>query len=247
MDLISILLVLVIIKIIAFLYSSVGHGGASGYLAIMVILGFAPDVLRPTALTLNIIVSSIATIQFYRSGYFRKNVFLPFIYTSVPMAFIGSKVSLPDPVYKIILGICLLIAVARIIGLPGKNQNPETRKTPFLPALFIGSGIGFISGMIGIGGGIILSPILLLFRWANVKQTAAVTAPFIFLNSIAGISGLLVSSSINLHPQLGWWIGAASLGGLAGSYLGSKKFNTNALRYLLATVLVIAAGKLFIN
>jgi len=237
-------LLLLIFFTIAFLYSSVGHGGASGYIGLMVILGFTPEVMRPTALILNILVASIATVQFYRNGHFKMDKFLPFIVTSIPFAFIGALYTLTDPVYKVILGICLLMAVLRIVGIPRKMSTTEPGKIPLIPALFAGAVIGLISGLIGIGGGIILSPLILVFNWANPKVTAAVSAPFIMLNSIAGISGLLVSG-IQLSNDLIFWATAAVVGGLLGSFWGSTKFNFQTLRILLALVLIIASVKLF--
>ncbi|MBL0258697.1 MAG: sulfite exporter TauE/SafE family protein [Bacteroidetes bacterium] len=236
-------LVISLFFVIAFLYSTVGHGGASGYLALMVLLNFAPEVIRPTALVLNILVSGIATFQYYKGGYFKKNIFLPLIALSVPMAFLGSLLHISPQLFKIILGVCLLISVIRILGFVGSKETTEIRKIPLITALLIGGILGLLSGMIGIGGGILLSPLLLIFRWADIKQTAAISAPFILVNSISGIGGLL-SNGISFPPMILWWIIATCLGGLIGSYFGSHKFNTLVLRYLLAFVLVFAAGKL---
>ncbi|MEO8146340.1 MAG: sulfite exporter TauE/SafE family protein [Bacteroidia bacterium] len=235
--------ILLLILVLAFLYSSVGHGGASGYLGMMVLLGVSPAIMKPSALVLNVIVSTIAAIQFYKAGYFRKQLFFPFIILSVPCAFIGAKIPLPDHTYKIILGVCLLISVGRMLMMYSKNQI-EKKPLPLIPALIIGAVIGLISGMIGIGGGILLSPLLLIFRWADYKEAAAVAAPFILVNSISGLVGLW-SGVVTFPPLIVLWIIAAGLGGFAGSYWGSKKFNTVALKYLLSAVLIIAAWKLF--
>lgn len=236
-------LILVLFFIIAFVYSTVGHGGASGYLALMVFLNFVPEQIRPTALVLNILVSAIASIQYYRSGYFKRELFIPLILLSVPLAFLGSRVQLSPSVFKIILGICLLLSVIRILGLIGNNSGETLRKMPLLIALLIGGGIGLISGMIGIGGGILLSPILLLFRWADIKQTAALAAPFILVNSLSGLAGLM-SRHLVFPDKIMWWVLATLIGGLLGSYWGSHRFNSVVLKYLLATVLLFAAGKL---
>lgn len=236
-------LILVLFFIIAFVYSTVGHGGASGYLALMVFLNFVPELIRPTALVLNILVSAIASIQYYRSGYFKRELFIPLILLSVPLAFLGSRVQLSPSVFKIILGICLLFSVIRILGLIGNNSGETLRKMPLLIALLIGGGIGLISGMIGIGGGILLSPILLLFRWADIKQTAALAAPFILVNSLSGLAGLM-SRHLVFPDKIMWWVLATLIGGLLGSYWGSHRFNSVVLKYLLATVLLFAAGKL---
>lgn len=237
--------ILLLILVLAFLYSSVGHGGASGYLGMMVLLGVSPAIMKPSALVLNVIVSTIAAIQFYKAGYFKMQLFFPFIILSVPCAFIGAKIPLPDHTYKIILGVCLLISVGRMLMMYSKNQI-EKKPLPLIPALIIGAVIGLISGMIGIGGGILLSPLLLLFRWADYKEAAAVAAPFILVNSISGLVGLW-SGGVTFPPLIVLWIIAAGLGGFAGSYWGSKKFNTVALKYLLSAVLIIAAWKLFIS
>ena len=236
-------LILVLFFIIAFVYSTVGHGGASGYLALMVFLNFVPEQIRPTALVLNILVSTIASLQYYRSGYFKKELFIPLIVFSVPLAFFGSWIQLSPSFFKIILGICLLLSVIRILGLIGNNSSTILRKMPLPIALIIGGGIGLISGMIGIGGGILLSPVLLLFRWADIKQTAAIAAPFILVNSISGLAGLL-SHHLVFPDRMMWWVVATLIGGLLGSYWGSQRFNSVVLKYLLATVLLFAAGKL---
>ncbi len=236
-------LILVLFFIIAFVYSTVGHGGASGYLALMVFLNFVPEQIRPTALVLNVLVSAIASMQYYRSGYFKKELFIPLILLSVPLAFLGSRVQLSPSVFKIILGICLLLSVIRILGLIGNNSSETLRKMPLPIALFIGGGIGLISGMIGIGGGILLSPVLLLFRWADIKQTAALAAPFILVNSLSGLAGLM-SRHLVFPDRMMWWVLATLIGGLLGSYWGSHRFNSVVLKYLLATVLLFAAGKL---
>ena len=238
--------ILILLFLIAFLYATVGHGGASGYLGMMALVGISPVMIRPSALLLNILVSAITTVQFYRAGYFRQKLFFPFIILSVPFAFIGSQISLSGSVFKIILGICLLVSAARIINIFPTNQSGPKKNLPVLPAVCIGAGIGLISGMIGIGGGILLSPVLLLFRWADIKESAAVAAPFILINSLSGLTGLF-SSGVTLPPQFLWWIVAAAIGGIIGSYWGSRKFNTVTLKYLLSVVLMIAAGKLFIS
>jgi len=240
------LLIIPLLLIISFLYSSVGHGGASGYLGLMVLIGISPALMRPSALMLNIIVSFIAAFQFYKAGYFNRKIFIPFIILSIPFSFIGAKIILTDPVYKVILGICLLISVMRILFINKFPVYTEKKDLPFVAALSIGAVIGLISGMIGIGGGILLSPVLILFHWADMKEAAAVAAPFILVNSLSGLAGLY-SSDIVFPPQMFLWVTAAITGGILGSYFGSSKFNTAALKYLLSAVMIIAAFKLFIS
>lgn len=233
---------LAFILLLATLYSSVGHGGASGYLALMALFSFTPEIMRPSALVLNIFVSSIALFSYYRNGHFRLKLLLPFIITSVPFAFLGGAISINPEIYKIILGIFLLIAIARMVYRP-KNEKEEIRNTNPVYAGLIGGSLGFFSGLIGIGGGIILSPIIILLKWGTVKQTAAVSAAFILLNSISGLVGQL-SHGIELAPEIGYMLAAAIAGGMIGSYLGSFKVSERALKYALSVVLVFASFKL---
>lgn len=231
--------------IIAFLYSSVGHGGASGYLALMVFFSVSPATMRPTALILNIFVSAIAFFKYYQNGFFRWNLFWPFAVASVPAAFIGGMFSISDHYYKMILGIFLLISVARFMF-----SNDSVSVKSVVPnkvfSFVIGIFIGLLSGMIGIGGGIILSPIILLLHWADLKQTAAVSALFIFVNSISGLSGLLLGS-INFSSEIIPMAVTAILGGWLGSASGAEKFNTLSLKIILALVLIVAALKLILT
>lgn len=228
--------------LVAFLYASVGHGGASGYLALMAFFSFAPETMRPTALILNIFVSLIAFIQYYRSGHFCWQFFWPFAAASIPAAFIGGLIVIDAKIYKTLLGILLLFPVVRLGGV---NFNvEETKKEQNLfTSLLIGALIGLFSGMIGIGGGIILSPVILLLHWANMKQTAAVSALFILVNSIAGLAGLF-TKGFHFMPEMVWMIIIAFSGGLAGSYMGAMKFESGFLKNILAAVLLMASIKL---
>lgn len=226
----------------AMLYSSVGHGGASGYLAVMALAGFAPGVMKPTALSLNILVSAIATARFYRAGCFSWKIFLPFALTAAPFAFYGGGLSLPITIYRPIVGIVLLFAAFQLLRISLKPASVPARRIPVLPALLLGSGIGMLSGLTGVGGGIFLSPLLLLVGWADPRHTAGVSAAFILVNSVAGILGHY--SGMNaLPPSLPLWAMAAIVGGLIGSGFGSRHFSNAALRRLLAVVLVVAGLK----
>jgi uncharacterized protein len=232
----------ILLFIVAFLYASVGHGGASGYLALMALFNFSPAVMKPTALLLNLFVSMVSFIQFYRGKYFRWKLFVPLIVFSIPMAFLGGRMAIQDPVYKTILGYFLIIPICRFLFF--KNTDPKDMK----PAnnyllLLLGAVIGFLSGMIGIGGGIILSPILLLLKWTNQKQTAAISALFIFVNSAAGLAGQF-TKGIYLNTEMIGYVAVAFAGGLCGAYMGSIKFPQTVLKNLLAFVLMIAAWKL---
>ncbi len=231
-----------LVFLMAMLYSSVGHGGASGYLALMALFSFPPEFMRPSALVLNIFVSSIALFSYARAGHFRIKLLLPFIITSVPLAFVGGLITINPKVYKIVLGIFLLIAIARMVYQP-ENKAGEISEINKPFAWIIGVFLGFLSGLIGIGGGIILSPIIILLKWGTQKETAAVSAAFILVNSLSGIGGQL-SQSFQLAPEIGWMLGVAILGGLIGSHIGSFKITDKALKYALSAVLTFASYKL---
>jgi uncharacterized membrane protein YfcA len=229
------------IFIVAILYSSVGHGGASGYLAVMALMAVAPEITRPTALVLNVFVATIGTIQFYRAGYFSWRIFLPFAVTSIPFAFIGGMITLPTTVYKIVLGVVLIVAALRLAW----NIKPDAEiKEPNLAiALIIGAIIGLLSGLVGVGGGIFLTPVLLLMNWSETKTAAGVSAMFILVNSISGLAGNY-SQVIGLPSTVWIWVATAIVGGVIGSTLGAKRFDSLTLRRVLALVLVFAGVKL---
>lgn len=238
----GLLLFYCLLFIVAFLYAGVGHGGASGYLALMAFYSFAPAVMKPTALLLNLFVSAISFTQFYRGGHFKWRTFLPIALASVPMAFLGGTILLDALIYKRILGLLLLIPVFRFFFF--RNAEPAEMKDANAPiSLLIGAVVGLLSGMIGIGGGIILSPILLFLKWANQKQTAAISALFIFVNSLAGLLGQ-ATKGINFTSGMLACVIIAFCGGLLGAYLGALKFNQTVLKYVLGTVLALAAVKL---
>jgi uncharacterized membrane protein YfcA len=237
-------LFLVALFVIAFLYSSVGHGGGTGYLALLALFGVAPIFMKSTALTLNVFVSAIAFFSYYKAGYFKWKLIFPFLISSIPSAYLGALTQVNPSTYKIILGVFLLIAVARMLLVP-KAISENSEKMPFLLALIIGSVLGFFSGMIGIGGGIILSPVLILMHWANVKESAAASALFIFLNSLSGLFAL-VKGGFTFEPRIVVWIIVGVVGGITGSYMGSFKIKSEKLKYVLASVLLLASIKLFI-
>jgi len=228
------------------MYASVGHGGASGYLALMVLFGLSPMLMKPSALMLNIIVSAISFTMYYRSGHFKWRILIPFILLSIPLSFLGARITIEAHTYKLILGVCLLIATIRILGVFGSASFKDTREVKFIPAMIIGGVLGFVSGMIGIGGGILLSPVLLLLKWSDMKQTAAVSAAFIFVNSVSGIIGA-ASSHQAFAPEIYSWVAAAVLGGSIGAFFGSTKFNYSVLKYILSAVLLFASTKLFMG
>ncbi len=229
--------------IVAFLYASVGHGGASGYLALGAIFSMAKELMRPTALLLNLFVSLTSFIQFYRGKHFVFKIFWPLAIASVPLAFIGGRISIDTATYKIVLGILLLIPIIRFLFFPNIAVE-QIKKSNTGLSLLIGAGIGFISGVIGIGGGIILSPLLLLLKWTDQKQTAAISALFIFVNSLSGLLGQLSKGTLHFNTNMMGYIAVAFAAGLCGAYFGAIKFNQNVLRILLALVLIFASYKL---
>jgi len=228
--------------VIAFLYASVGHGGASGYLALMAIFSFSPQVMKPTALLLNLFVSTVSFIQFYRGGHFKWKIFLPFAIASVPMAFVGGLITIDGTIYKKILGLLLIIPIIRFLFF--SNIKVEEKKEPNIAlSVLIGALIGFLSGLIGIGGGIILSPVLLLLKWTDQKQTAAISAAFIFVNSLSGLFGQL-KKGIYFSADMYAYVAIAFVAGLCGAYFGSLKFRQTILKNTLGLVLALAAYKL---
>ena len=233
----------IILPIISFLYASVGHGGASGYLALMALFSFSPEVMKPTALLLNLFVAGISFYHYYKQGFFNRKLFLSFAIASIPMAFLGGMVEVDATLYKKILGVLLFFAVLKMLNVFGK-ESEDVKEVKIWQGLIIGGLIGFFSGLIGIGGGIILTPIILLLHWGNMKQAAAVSALFIWVNSAAGLIGQ-VSTGITFSSQSFLMVAIAIVGGFLGAYLGSKRFSQTKLKQLLAIVLIMASIKLF--
>ena len=230
--------------VVAFLYSSVGHAGASGYIAVMSLMGMAPATVKPTALALNILVASIGAWQFWRAGHFSWQLFWPFALLSVPFAWVGGYVALPGQVFQTLVGVVLLYSALRFLISPPPEQ--QAKSPPRGAALAIGGGIGLLSGLTGTGGGIFLTPILLFMHWARTKNAAAVSAPFILVNSVSGLLGTVTSSG--QFPSFALvLVAAAGVGGAIGSRLGSRRYDPVMIKRLLAAVLLIAGTKLLLT
>src|SRR5882762_5974980 len=241
MDTTHFVLLFLAIGLIALLYSSVGHAGASGYIATMTLFGIAPTIVRPTALVLNILVASIGAFQFWRAGYFSWKLFWPFALLSIPAAYVGGYLQPSASVLRILIGVVLLFSAARLVF---RRSDPPQTVTPSRPvAIGVGAGLGFLSGLTGTGGGIFLTPLLLFCQWAHIRQAAAVSALFIWVNSIAGLVGYF--TKVHSIPSLGLILAAAAIiGGSIGSHLGSKRLAVRVISVFLSTVLLIAGTKL---
>ena len=241
MDTTHLVLLCLAIAVIAFLYSCVGHAGASGYIATMTLFGLATTIVRPTALVLNILVAAIGSFQFWRAGHFSWKLFCPFALLSVPAAYLGGYLQPSASILRILIGLVLLFSAARLIFHGG---DPDQTVAPSKPtAIGVGAGLGFLSGLTGTGGGIFLTPLLLFCRWAHIRQAAAVSALFILVNSIGGLVGYF--TAVHSVPTLGFFLAApAIVGGTIGSYFGSRRFPARTISILLAIILTIAGSKL---
>ncbi|HEY9036296.1 MAG TPA: sulfite exporter TauE/SafE family protein [Pseudomonadales bacterium] len=239
------LLLAALIFISALLYSSVGHGGASGYLAMMALIGVAPDVMRPTALALNVLVASIATVKFHRVGAFSWRVFWPLAIASVPCAWLGGWLALPAHWYKPVVGAVLLYAAWRSFASANVGQSSSIRPVSIPVLLVVGAALGFLSGLVGVGGGIFLSPLLLLLRWAEPRTVSGISATFILVNSVAGLAGVMMHQPV-LPSALPVWAFAAVVGGWLGAEYGSRRLTNPAIRRVLSVVLAVAGVKMLL-
>ncbi|MGH9803646.1 MAG: sulfite exporter TauE/SafE family protein [Candidatus Acidiferrales bacterium] len=235
---------LALVFLVAIAYSSVGHGGASGYLAVLSFFGLPPAAMAPGALCLNLLVAGISFTAYWRAGHFVFRLLWPFLLTSIPFAFLGGLAAVPVRLYLVLLSAVLIFAAFRLfVVVPPKEDQSVVIPPRLAVALPVGAGIGFLSGIIGVGGGIFLSPLLILLKWADAKRTAAVSAAFIWINSLAGLYGHLLRKTVDWSGLL-WLVGAAFAGGLVGSYLGARRFQGVWLRRILAVVLLVATLKL---
>lgn len=238
------LLLVLAIAVVAWLYSSVGHAGASGYIAVMTLVGLTPNEIKPLALLLNILVASIASVQFYRGGHFSWKLFWPFALLAAPMAFLGGAMRLPLHLFSILLGVVLGASALWLL-----KPLPESEQTtpPSIPtSLSVGAGIGLLSGLTGTGGGIYLTPLLLWMRWTTTKTASALSAVFILVNSLAGFAGTMASNTQPPNNVLPLAL-AAIFGGSIGATLGSFRLPVRSARTLLAIVMFIASVKLLMT
>lgn len=232
----------ILMFVAALLYSSVGHAGASGYLAVMALIGVVPAEMRPAALLMNLVVASIGATNFIRAGHFRWSLLWPFAVASVPMAYLGGRLALPVSAYRIVVGVVLILSAIRFV-VTLRAPDAARGEPPRGVALLTGAGLGFLAGLTGVGGGIFLSPLLLLLGWATLRVTAATSVVFILVNSAAGLAGQMATLD-RLPADLPAWIAAVIVGGLLGSWLGARRLPSPALRALLAVVLLAAGLKL---
>lgn len=229
----------------AFGYASVGHGGASAYIAAMALAGVAPAEMRPVALVLNVLVSAIATWKFWRAGHFRPALFWPFAAVSIPMAYLGGALVLPGQAYKVLVGVVLVYAAWQLWRSGSSGEEMRAVRAPGLAlSMPIGAGLGLLSGLTGVGGGIFLSPLMLMLGWAGTRQTSAVAAPFILVNSTAGLVGGFAAQGASLPAYVPWLAVAVVSGGWLGAEYGAKRFANPVVRRVLAVVLALAGGKM---
>ncbi|MDT0631565.1 sulfite exporter TauE/SafE family protein [Rubrivirga sp. S365] len=233
-----------LVFVAATLYASVGHGGASGYLAAMALVGVAPEAMRPSALALNVLVAGIGTVAFVRAGRFSWGRLWPFALLSVPAAFVGGTVELPPGLYRPVVGAVLLYSAFRL-ARPSPPAG-DTRPLPVPVALGCGAAIGLLSGLVGVGGGIFLSPLLVLARWADVRTASGIAAAFILVNSLAGLLGQATQGA-TLPTFLPVLAVAAVVGGAIGAWLGSRRLPARVVRRTLAIVLVVAGLKMILS
>ena len=232
-----------LMAIAAALYSSIGHGGASAYLAIMALFSVAPDVMRPTALALNLVVASFTAARFAFKGQTNWRLLAAFAVTAVPAAFVGGSLKLAPELYRPLVGVVLLLAAVRLFWQPERLAAKPVHAPSFAVTLPVGAGLGLLAGLTGTGGGIFLSPLIILFGWEDARKTSGIAATFIFLNSVAGLLGN-VASVQRLPTELPILVLAVFAGALVGSWLGVSRLPRHRLLQALAIVLVIAACKL---
>ena len=228
----------------ALLYSSVGHAGASAYLAAMALVGVPAAVMRPTALVLNLFVASIVSVRFAMAGHLPWRSLVPLAIGSVPAAFIGGSIDLPGELYRPLVAAVLVVGAWRLATAPPPVDDANRPGVPWIAGIVSGATIGLLAGLTGTGGGIFLTPLLVLAGWTGTRDAAGLSGSFILVNSIAGLAGLLTGGGTTLPPALPLWIGSVAAGGLIGSWVGANRYSILGLRRALAFVLLLAAAKL---
>ncbi len=231
----------------ALLYASVGLGGGSGYLALMGLFDIDPAVMKPVALGLNILVTTIGTYKYARAGYFSWRLFLPFAIASIPFAFLGGRLNLSGDIYKGVVGVLLLYAATRLFLTARKIEEEATLPPPLWASLLTGAVIGFVAGITGVGGSIFLAPFILLMNWANPKETAGISVVFVLVNSIAGFLGYLSHVPVALPPQIIYWAIAVIIGGWIGAEYGSNRLPNRLISKILAGILLVGGAKMLLS
>jgi uncharacterized membrane protein YfcA len=242
-DPVTLVSIALLMALAAALYSSVGHGGASAYLAIMALFAVPAETMRPTALVLNLLVAGFATIRYARAGQFNGRLFLSFAATAFPFAFLGGTIHLPAEIYRPLVGIVLWCAALRLLWKPAALTERETRTPPLWTSLPAGAALGLLAGLTGTGGGIFLSPLILILGWEKPRVTSGVVAAFILANSAAGLAGNVAALG-DLPAELPWLLAAVAAGALAGVWLGVRRLPQPALLRVLGLVLIVAGAKL---
>ena len=242
------LLLAVLFFLIAALYSAVGLGGGSGYLAVMGLAGVPPDVMRPVALSLNILVASISSWLYIRSGHFSARIFWPVVLASMPFAYLGGYLELPGHIYRPLVGLLLIYSAVRLwrSTVPGRTLPAVRADLPLWMLIGAGAAIGFVSGLMGIGGGTFLGPLLLLAGWVDTRDALGITAAFVLANSISALAGRM--AAVPDLPSTIWiWLAAAGIGGWLGARLGSRRLDPRLLRRLLALILLLGGLRLVLS
>lgn len=246
MDGTTIIWIAALMAIAAALYSSVGHGGASAYLAIMALFSVAPDVMRPTALALNLVVASFTAARFALKGQTNWRLLAGFAVTAVPAAYLGGAIKIPPEYYRPLVGFLLLLAAGRLFWQPRKLAERPVQPPSLLLTLPVGATLGLLAGLSGTGGGIFLSPLIILFGWEDARKTSGIAASFILLNSAAGLLGNLASVQ-RLPTETPILIASVFAGATLGTWLGVTRLPRHRLLQGLAIVLLIAGLKLLLT
>jgi uncharacterized protein len=228
----------------AVLFTSVGHGGASAYIALMALFGLESTVIRPTALVLNVLVTSFSSVRYFRAGLLDWKTAWPVILGAVPLAYLGGAITLPGHFYRPLVGVVLVASAVRLLWPGVINRLPTLHQMPLLPGIVSGAGIGFLAGLTGTGGGIFLSPLLVFMGWSDVRKASGVTSLFILCNSLAGLAGAKTNFA-TLPAQIPLYVGAVMIGAIIGTYLGISALAKEGILKALALVLLVASAKLF--